>query len=210
VLLANYGLFQDRFTRNAAGAISRVDSRWVNAGKTSTKGVDFGLRGNADVGRGKLSAGFDLSYLLGKQSKLLASAPWSQSEVGRFTRSTEIGIKWKHTAFVSYRIGSWTAQVNNLYRGGYIDAVLPGVANGTVKPANWQERVKAYNLYGLSLAYRGLGNTTITAGIRNLFNTDPPFSAVYDTNTGAGSSWEPRVADPRGRSFTLRVDYKFR
>ncbi len=210
VLLANYALFQDRFTRNAAGAISRVDSRWGNAGKTSTKGIDFGLRGNTDVGRGKLSAGFDLSYLLGKQSKLLASAPWSQSEVGRFTRSTEIGIKWKHTAFVSYRIGSWTAQVNNLYRGGYIDAVLPGVANGTVKPANWQERVKAYNLYGLSLAYRGLGNTTITAGIRNLFNTDPPFSAVYDTNTGAGSSWEPRVADPRGRSFTLRVDYKFR
>ena len=210
VLLANYGLFQDRFTRNAAGAISRVDSRWVNAGKTSTQGVDFGLRGNADVGRGKLTAGFDLSYLLGKKSKLLASAPWSRSEIGRFTRSTEIGIKWKHTAFVSYRIGSWTAQVNNLYRGGYIDAVLPGVANGTVKPANWQERVKAYNLYGLSLAYRGLSNTTITAGIRNLFNTDPPFSAVYDTNTGAGSSWEPRVADPRGRSFTLRVDYKFR
>ena len=34
-------------------------------------------------------------------------------------------------------------------------------------------------------------------------------SATYDTNTGAGSSWEPRVADPRGRSYTLRVDYKF-
>ena len=50
---------------------------------------------------------------------------------------------------------------------------------------------------------------TVIAGIKNLFNTDPPFSAASDTNTGAGSSWEPRVADPRGRSFTLSAEYKF-
>lgn len=49
----------------------------------------------------------------------------------------------------------------------------------------------------------------LSAEVKNLFNTAPPFSAVYDSNTGAGSSWEPRVADPRGRSFTLMVDYKF-
>jgi iron complex outermembrane receptor protein len=40
-------------------------------------------------------------------------------------------------------------------------------------------------------------------------NEDPPFSIAYDTNTGAGSSWEPRVADPRGRAYTLSVEYKF-
>jgi iron complex outermembrane receptor protein len=210
VLLANYDLFKDRFTRNAAGDISKIDTRWVNAGRTSTKGIDFGVKGDTEVGRGKLSAGFDLSYLLGKQSKLLPTAPWSANEVGTFTRSTEIGIKWKHSAHISYRLGNWTTQFNNLYRGGYIDAMLPGVANGTVKPADWQAKVKPYSIYGLSLAYRGLRNFTIVGGIKNLFNTDPPFSATYDTNTGAGSSWEPRVADPRGRSYTLRVDYKFR
>jgi iron complex outermembrane receptor protein len=45
--------------------------------------------------------------------------------------------------------------------------------------------------------------------VKNLLDKDPPFSAAYDSNTGAGSSWEPRVADPRGRSYTLQVDYKF-
>src|SRR5207302_2016253 len=58
-------------------------------------------------------------------------------------------------------------------------------------------------------AVRRFKKITIIGGVKNLFNTDPPFSATYDTNTGAGSSWEPRVADPRGRSYTLRVDYKF-
>jgi len=42
-----------------------------------------------------------------------------------------------------------------------------------------------------------------------LFDTDPPFAITYDGNTGAGGSWEPRVADPRGRSFTMGVEVKF-
>ena len=52
-------------------------------------------------------------------------------------------------------------------------------------------------------------NTTITAGIKNLLDKDPPFAITYDSNSGAGSTWEPRVADPRGRSFTLLANYKF-
>jgi iron complex outermembrane recepter protein len=69
--------------------------------------------------------------------------------------------------------------------------------------------VDDYITYNTSLTYKGFKNFSITAGIKNLLNTDPPFAVTYDSNTGAGSSWEPRVADPRGRSFTLLLDYKF-
>jgi iron complex outermembrane receptor protein len=210
VLLANYSLFQERFRRNAAGDIVEVDSRWVNAGQNVTSGAEFGIKGDTDVAGGKLSGGFDLSYLLEKKSRLLATAPFSVSEINQFTRASDIGLRWKHTAYIGYRRGNWTGQVNQLFRNSYIDAVLPGVANGSVKPVNWNPRVKAYNIFGLSASYRGIKNVTLTAGIRNLFNTDPPFSATYDTNSGAGSSWEPRIADPRGRSYTMRVDYKFK
>ena len=209
VLLQNYNLFADRFARNSAGDITTVDTRWVNAGENVTSGVEFGIKGDQDVAGGKLSAGFDLSYLLVKKSRLLANAPFGPSEINQFTRSSDIGLRWKHTAYISYRKGNWTGQFNQLFRNSYIDAVLPGVLSGAVKPVNWNPRVKAYDIFGLSLSYRGLKHTSITAGIKNLFNTDPPFSATYDTNTGAGSSWEPRIADPRGRSYTLRVDYKF-
>ena len=208
-LLANYDVFKDKFFRRPDGTIAVVDTRWVNAGKTATKGIEIGLRGDTDVGHGKLSGGFDLSYLLTKKTKLLPTAPWGLSEVGQFTRSSDIGIKWKHTAFLAYRRGNWTGQVSHLFRDAYVDAVLPGVANGSVKPTNWDPTVDAYSIFGLSLSYRGFKNINVIAGVKNLFNTDPPFSATYDTNSGAGSSWEPRVADPRGRSYTLRVDYKF-
>ena len=49
----------------------------------------------------------------------------------------------------------------------------------------------------------------LTFGVRNLFDTDPPFAITYDSNTGAGSSWEPRVADPRGAVVHDRGEAKF-
>ncbi len=49
----------------------------------------------------------------------------------------------------------------------------------------------------------------LTAGVRNLFDRDPPFAITYDSNTGAGSSWEPRVADPRGRSYVMGAEFTF-
>lgn len=208
-LAANYQLFQDKFLRDPSGELVAVDNRWVNTGETKTKGIEFGVRGDTDALRGKVSGGFDLSYLLEKKSRLLPNAPFSASEVGQFTRASDLGIKWKHTAFVSYRRGNWTGLLQHVFRGHYVDAMLPGVANGSVRPPNWDPTVDSYSIFNLSLTYRGFKNLTVIAGVKNLFNTDPPFSAAYDTNTGAGSSWEPRVADPRGRTYTLRVDYKF-
>jgi iron complex outermembrane receptor protein len=208
-LLRNYSVFQDRFFRRADGTIAGIDTRWANTGATTTKGVEIGLRGDLDVGKGKLTAGFDLSYLLGKKTKLLPNVPWGPNEINMFTRSSDIGLEWKHTASLGYRRGNWSVLVNNLYRNAYTDAVLPGVAAGRVVPPDWKPRVEPYSIYGISVTYRGIKNVLIVAGVKNIFNEDPPFSATYDTNTGAGSSWEPRIADPRGRSYTLRVDYKF-
>ena len=209
-LARNYDLFKDRFLRDTAGNLLAVDTRWLNSGETVTKGLEFGLRGDTDALKGKISGGFDLSYLLEKKSRLLANAPFGPSEVGQWTRSGDLGIRIKHTAFISYRKGNWTGMVHQIYRGGYVDQVLPGVANGTIKPVNWNPKVDAYQTFNLSVTYRGIKNITIIAGIKNILDTDPPFSVAYDSNSGAGSSWEPRVADPRGRSFSLRVDYRFR
>jgi iron complex outermembrane receptor protein len=208
-MLRNYDAFKDRIYRRADGTIAAIDTRWVNAGKTSTKGIEVGLKGDMDLGRGKITASFDLSYLTEKKTKILPNAPWGANEINRFTRSSDIGLEWKHTASLGYRRGNWSVLVNNLYRNAYTDAVLPGVVAGRVRPPAWEPRVQAYSIYGLSATYRGIKNITVIAGVKNIFNDDPPFSAVYDTNTGAGSSWEPRIADPRGRSYTLRVDYKF-
>ena len=48
----------------------------------------------------------------------------------------------------------------------------------------------------------------VYGGVKNLLDTDPPFTA-HNLDFAAGAGGDPRVADPRGRAFTLRVNYKF-
>ena len=208
-IVANYTLFPDRFRRDAAGNLTGIDRRWINAGETVTEGVDIGARVSGKVGPGRWQVVLDGSYLLKKKSRIVESAEFGPSEVGRFTRAGDLGIRWKHSLTGTYTQGPWSAMLQNLYRSGYLDAVLPGVANGSVSPPDWAPKVKAYQLWNASVGYTGVKNLTLTVGVKNLLDKDPPFSAAYDTNTGAGSSWEPRVADPRGRSYTFQIDYKF-
>ena len=208
-LAANFQLFPENFIRNAAGNLVAVDTRWVNAGETVTSGLEFGLRGAFNAAGARWVAAFDVSYLLEKKSRLIASAPFSNSEVGVFTRSGDLGVRWKHTASITRSEGNWAATLSQVYRSGYADFVIPGIANGTVAAPNWSPKVKPYEVFNASVGYSGIKNMTIVAGVKNLLNTDPPFSVTYDTNTGAGSSWEPRVADPRGRAYTLSLGYKF-
>ncbi|HEY0862611.1 MAG TPA: TonB-dependent receptor [Lacunisphaera sp.] len=212
VILANYQLFPDAILRNGSNQIVAIDARPINAGETQTKGVEYTARGEFDVWGGKLIADVNVSQLLEKKSRLIASAPFGASEVGRFTRASDIGLKWKYTGSVSYKKGKWTGRLSQLYRAGYMDYVPPGIANGTFLSfaPDYKAKVDEYITYNASLTYRYNKDLTVIAGIKNILNEDPPFSIAYDTNTGAGSSWEPRIADPRGRAFTLSVEYKFK
>ncbi|RJG08474.1 TonB-dependent receptor domain-containing protein [Massilia cavernae] len=208
-MLANYNLFTEQFLRDGSGNVLAIDQRWVNAGESITRGLEVGARTSGKAWDGAWTAGIDGSRLLEKKSRPLANAPFGKSEVGLFTFTGDLGLKWKHTAYVSYKKGDWSGLFQNVYRDGYIDQVLPGVASGKVVPTNYNAKVDPYSIFHASVSYSGIKNLTLTAGVKNLLDEDPPFAITYDSNTGAGSSWEPRVADPRGRSFTFMATYKF-
>jgi len=210
-MLENYSLFQDQFLRDpATGALVAVDQRWLNAGERITRGVEVGARLNGKFSTGAVwSVGLDGSRLLEKKSRATRNAEFGESEVGRFLFTGDLGLKWKHSAYATYKYGNWSGMLQNIYRSGYDDQVLPGVASGRIVPSNYSSKVDDYSIFNLSVNYTGFQNLTLTAGVKNLLDEDPPFAITYDSNTGAGSSWEPRVADPRGRSFTLMANYKF-
>ena len=208
-IVANYTLFPDNFIRDAAGNIAKIDQRWVNAGETITRGLDLSARANGTMGPGRWTLMAEGTRLMDKRSRLIASAPFSDSEVGVFTRAGDLGLRWKHNIVASWTQNVWTTTVVQRYRAGYKDFVLPGVANGSIVPPNFNPDVAAYQLWDMSVRYTGVKNMGLTVGVKNLFDRNPPFSSTYDSNTGAGSSWEPRVADPRGRAFTITLDYKF-
>jgi iron complex outermembrane receptor protein len=208
-LLANISYFPDRIGRDASGIINQLDLRTANIGSRRTQGLEITLRGGVDVFGGALSASLDGTYLLKKREKFLPSAPYGPSLIGVFTYTGDLGLKWKHNANVSWTNDRWGVSLSQIFRNGYANQKLPGIANGTVTRPGFNERVKDYVTYNFAVTAKAWDRLTLTAGVKNIFNTDPPFAITYDSNTGAGSSWEPRVADPRGRSFTLLAEVKF-
>ena len=208
-LLDNASYFEDRITRDATGTITLLDLTSDNIGSRRTKGIEVTLRGGFDVGEGQILAGLDGTYLVQKKEKFLPSAPYGESLIGLFTFAGDLGLEWKHNAFVSYSTDTFNVSLSQIFRKGYDNYALPGIANGTVTRPNYNEKVDDYIIYNLSVGVKINEQFRLTGGVKNLFDTDPPFAITYDSNFGSGSSWEPRVADPRGRSFTLSAEAKF-
>jgi iron complex outermembrane receptor protein len=203
-LLSNLSFFPDRVLR-VGGIIAGLDLRSDNIGSRRTEGLEVVLRGAIDAFGGRFTAGLDGTRLLRKREKFLPSAPYGPSLIGVFTYAGDLGLKWKHNAFVTYNREDFTFTFSQIFRQGYKNNALPASAT---RP-DYNPFVKDYVIYNLTAGVRLQEGLNLTAGIRNVFDTDPPFAITYDSNTGAGSSWEPRVADPRGRSFTMSFEAKF-
>ena len=202
-LLANIGVFPDRINRTN-GIITGVDLRTGNFGSRRTEGLEIMARGGIDAFDGAINVGLDGTYLLNKREKLLPNLAYTDL-IGIFTFTGDLGLKWKHNAFVSYQNEDFSFTFSQIFRNGYKNQALPGSA---ARP-DFNPRVKDYVIYNAAISVTSIPGFKITAGVKNVFDKDPPFAITYDSNTGAGSSWEPRVADPRGRSFTLSVETKF-
>ena len=206
-ILPNQTFFPDRFERTN-GVLTLVDLRSGNFGSRRTKGIEVSLRGGFDAAGGAINVGLDGTYLLQKKEKFAPAAPY-EDVIGKFTFAGDLGLRWKHNAWINFSKDNFAFNFSQLYRSGYDNQALPGIKNGTVTRPDFNERVKPYIIYNTSASVDIDERLRLTAGIKNLFDKDPPFAITYDSNTGAGSSWEPRIADPRGRSFTLLAEVRF-
>ena len=207
-LLQNYTFFPDRIIRTN-GVITLLDVRADNIGSRRTQGLEVSLRGGFDAFGGRFNAGLDGTRLLKKREKLLPSQPYGPSLIGVFTYAGDIGLKWKHNAFLSWTDDTVTLTLSQIYRDGYRNCAVPLCTANAVARPQYNPRVKSYTVYNMTAGVRIQNDLNLTFGVRNILNQDPPFAITYDSNTGAGSSWEPRVADPRGRSFTVAVETHF-
>ncbi len=209
-LFANIAAFPERVTRTG-GIITLVDLRTGNFGSRRTSGIDFSGRAGFDAMNGTVSVGIDATLLLNKKEKLLPNLAYTNLR-GVFSLSGDLGLKWKHNAWISYQNDGTTLTFSQIYRGGYQNFGLPNSLTGPNLSAtrpDYNARVKAYHIYNLSASQRIAERLMLTVGVKNIFDKDPPFAITYDSNTGSGSSWEPRVADPRGRAFTVAAEVKF-
>src|SRR5204863_1148117 len=106
--------------------------------------------------------------------------------------SRDIYPRWKHIANIGYERGPWSATLYQRFTKGYKDEVPAGTV-----PPGFNPDIDDYITYDTFVTYTGVKQLTLTFGIKNLLNEDPPFTA-HNVDFTPGAGWDPRVADPRG------------
>lgn len=207
IILANQPGLSANVIRNNdgnPGTIEYVQAGWINAGGVKTRGADLGLRGDGKVGDWKWSAGLDGTWTQHFQFAELAGQAYKEYVGNFYTR--DLYLRWKHNATLTVARGDWSGTLSNNFASGYNDQV-PNKGLGT-PPPGFDPTVSSYTTWGLSTTFTGIQNASVTFGIQNLFDRDPPFTA-HNVDEVVGAGWDPRVASPRGRSYSLLLKYKF-
>jgi iron complex outermembrane receptor protein len=204
IVLANAALLSEDIIRDDAGVIQYVQAGWINAAGSKTRGADIGLHGEGSVAGYKWVATLDGTYLKSFKFAEVEGQPYVEYVGNFYTR--DLYLRWKHNATFSVARGDWSAILSQNYSSGYKDQ-LPNAGLGAV-PAGFNPNVDSYSTYNLTGNYTGFRNMTLTVGIQNLFDRDPPFTA-HNVDEVVGAGWDPRVADPRGRSLSFQLKYQF-
>ena len=207
-MTANYPLYASNFIRDASGNIVQIDQRFINTGGTLTSGIELDANLRGELAGGAWNVHLNGNYLDTFKTKTFDNLPYSGNLVGEYERYFNLPIKWKHTLGFGWQKGNWSHVLTQVYRGGYKDWQPPGIANTGYVPPDYQRDVDSYTLYHYSVSWTGIDRLKLTFGIRNLLDTDPPFTLRY-LDDGDGAGWEARVADPRGRSFNMLAEYRF-
>lgn len=102
-------------------------------------------------------------------------------------------FRWQHTAAATWSRGPLSAGLTAHCKSGYADQ-NPGhrVASNTT--------LDTYGAWQASKAW------TLTAGVRNLFDRDPPYS---NQGTTFQQGYDPRYAEATGRMFCARANHAF-
>ncbi|MBB5371606.1 MULTISPECIES: TonB-dependent receptor [unclassified Janthinobacterium] len=204
IVLQNAALLPQYIIRNPDDTINYVQGGWINAAGSRTRGADLSLRGEGKVNGFKWNATLDGTWTQSFKFAEIAGQEYKEYVGNFYTR--DLYLRWKHNATFSLSRGDWSGLLAQKYSSGYKDQVPNGGA--LPYPVGFNPDVSSYTTYSLSGTYTGFKNTTITVGIQNLFDRDPPFTA-HNVDDVVGAGWDPRVADPRGRALSFQVKYKF-
>ena len=203
-MISNYDVYKDYFVRDpATNIVQYIQAGWVNSAGSKTKGVDFGLVQMFDALDGRFTASLNGTKMISAKEQTRENAPVIEY-VGKWNNTT-LYLPWRVNASLGYRTGPWNVTLSGIYRDRYEDQnrgpLAAGGANYTTNQP-YTRTVNAYSTFNLVGSYSGIKGLTVTGTVINLTDKQPPFT-WHNIDSAAGAGWDPRVADPRGRTWGI-------
>jgi len=190
----------------------------LNLASSHYSGIDWDATWKVGkFGFGALTANWTGTYMM-KADQDVPGTGTTEKSVGRFNSYNDVIFRVISRAVVTLK--SSDTMVNSLtmsYRSGYHDMVLTAGdaairvvnADGTYGAlASMTRDVDSYMTFDWQMKYKMSKNFTLTGGVKNLLDEDPPVSI---RNAGGGNhvGYDGRYTDPLGRTFYLTANYKF-
>ncbi|HEX8612030.1 MAG TPA: TonB-dependent receptor [Telluria sp.] len=197
-IFGNYQQYQNLFIYNPARTrLEYVLAMTTNLGELRTRGVDLGLLWRMPRNPwGNLSLAIDGTYVDRYAYQNERNGPFIEN-VGRYADNGPV-FRWRHNASLTWAQGPMSMTLSNRYTTGYGDQPND---EGIVP-----RRVEHYSTWALAGTYTGNKKVSVTAGVKNLFDEDPP---VTTQGTTFQQGYDPRFTDPLGRTFYVRATYNF-
>jgi len=172
--------------------IAYINTPNENLGNLKTNGVDLSATWRSgSTSFGNFGISFDGTYITRYKYQRERGGTFIDA-VGRYSDNAPV-FRWQHVLSANWGIGPWSTTLSQRFKSGYVDQ-------------DETNRVGDYMIHDVSVTWTGIKNLTLTAGILNLFDKDPPRSVQVTTFQ---RGYDPRFADPLGRTYMLRAAYKF-
>ncbi|GAB2878717.1 TonB-dependent receptor [Pseudoduganella ginsengisoli] len=188
-----------------------------NLASSHYQGIDWDHTFGLNTGMGKFTFNWTGTYMLKANQQALATDP-VEGSVGRFDSYNDVVFRLITKGTVTWKQSdALTHSLTAVYKSGYHDmplteddgAIVALNSDGSIGDYVGLKRdVKSYTVWDWQTRWKFNKNFTITGGIKNLFNTEPPFSQRI---AGGGNQlgYDGRYTDPLGRQFYLVGSYKF-
>ena len=170
-----------------------------NTGQIATNGLDISVQYAQHTGFGTFREDLEATMITEFLDQQYTGGP-QLNLVGWFNELPP-AYRWQHNLRVDWTspMSMWGAGISNRFYSGYIDEFPDGNGN--------RRYVGTYSLWDIYGSVKPIKSLTVLIGIKNLFNTDPPFTNAYQDNFAAG--YNALNADPLLRNFYLNVKYNF-
>lgn len=174
-----------RIVRDAGGQLRQVNTEFVNIGSVVSQGLDFNLRYNTDIGPGNLFLRAAATYVTDfdvSDGNVSFDGAGSRNFRNNFSTMPEL----RGNLGATYTWGDHS--VTGTYR--YIDEYTNDQSNNGVVAA-WETFDVQYNYVFAGLV--GDGDTSVSLGINNLFDDDPPRLTRLDSNGNELPAFRPNA-----------------
>ncbi|MFZ6754803.1 TonB-dependent receptor [Undibacterium sp. Dicai25W] len=108
-------------------------------------------------------------------------------------------LRWKHQVAVTWSRDVWESTVVQNFSSGY------RTPNNLLKQPNY---ISPFQTFDLNVAYKGIKNATLSAGLKNMFDRHP--DTFIPASNQFQSGYDIYQYDPNGRFFYVAASYKFK